>query len=68
LEVPLEEDGVSRRHAQVVVSAGKVEVKDLGSTNGTYVNGERTPGALLREGDRVTVARSTMVLVPDPVS
>ena len=64
-DVPLEEDGVSRQHARVLVSAGRVEVKDLGSTNGTYVNGERTPGAVLSKGDRLTVARSTMVLVHD---
>lgn len=35
--------GVSRNHAQVMLSAGRLTVQDLGSTYGTYVNGRRIP-------------------------
>jgi len=50
-------DGVSRRHAAIVHHSGRVEIVDLGSTNGTHVNGEPVDqrGRLLAEGDRVQV-------------
>jgi len=48
------ESTVSRKHAEVVKSAGGVVVKDLGSTNGTFVNGARLQGeVVLRAGDEV---------------
>jgi pSer/pThr/pTyr-binding forkhead associated (FHA) protein len=40
-ELVLTEGGVSRKHARFYVEAGKVLVEDLGSANGTYVDGER---------------------------
>ena len=43
--------GVSRRHATVRVSGSGVEVFDVGSKNGTFVNGEAVTVAPLREGD-----------------
>ena len=54
-QVRLQEEGVSRRHARLVRSpAGQFELTDLGSTNGTYLNGTRLSGAArLEEGDRV---------------
>jgi DNA-binding CsgD family transcriptional regulator len=48
------DDGVSRRHARVVVTGhGIINLEDLGSTNGTYVNGARVDVVVLREGDRI---------------
>lgn len=48
------ESTVSRRHASVVRSAGTAVLKDLGSTNGTFVNGTRLVGeATLKPGDQV---------------
>jgi hypothetical protein len=41
LEVVLEDTSVSRRHAEVRASAGGWRLRDLGSTNGTYLNGTR---------------------------
>lgn len=50
----LEDDGISRHHAKVVVlSQGVVLLKDLGSTNGTFVNDEPVAAHPLAEGDRV---------------
>jgi len=47
---------VSRRHAAVRFSAGEYRVRDLGSTNGTFVNGERVEGErALRPGDEIDV-------------
>lgn len=55
--IVLDSDGVSRRHATLVHHGGRVEIVDLGSTNGTHVNGEPVDrrGRLLAEGDRVQV-------------
>lgn len=44
-ELVLTEGGVSRKHARFFVDGGKVLVEDLGSANGTYVDGERIEGA-----------------------
>lgn len=45
---------ISRVHAKAKCSAsGKVEIIDLGSTNGTYVNGRRQLYRVLREGDKI---------------
>jgi len=54
-QVRLMEEGVSRKHARILRSAdGKFELADLGSTNGTYLNGTRLSGpGRLDEGDRV---------------
>lgn len=45
-------DGVSRRHAELVLSAdGTVDVFDLGSTNGVFVNGTKVDRGVLQIGD-----------------
>jgi hypothetical protein len=52
---------VSQLHARVFRNGGQVWLEDLGSTNGTWLNGEKVGApALLHEGDRVTVGRTTM--------
>ena len=48
---------VSRLHCRLTAGATELEVVDLESTNGTYVNGERTERATLRTGDRLGVGR-----------
>lgn len=57
-DVVVASDLVSRSHAQIVVSADAVEVRDLGSTNGVHVNGVRTRVARLQVGDTVHVAET----------
>ena len=52
---------VSSRHARVFRRDGGVWVEDLGSTNGTYVNGGRISAATpLRTGDRLQVGRTVL--------
>jgi len=65
-ELVLGEDLVSRRHAEFEVRDGDVTVKDLASTNGTFVNGQRVRKTKLVVGDRVLVGTSLMKLVPAP--
>jgi pSer/pThr/pTyr-binding forkhead associated (FHA) protein len=48
---------VSRVHCRITAGATELEVVDLDSTNGTYVNGERRPRATLKSGDRLGVGR-----------
>ena len=63
LDMVLVEDMVSRKHAKIVVSGGKVTIEDLGSTNGTFVNGEKVKQARLKEGDRILIGTSILKLV-----
>lgn len=57
---------VSRVHCRLTARPdGQLEVRDLESTNGTYVNGERVENAMLHEGDRLQVGRVEMVVSRD---
>lgn len=49
----VEDVGLSRRHFRIVASAGTWSLEDLGSTNGTFLNGRRTTRAALKDGDVV---------------
>src|SRR6476659_6036605 len=48
---------VSRLHCRLTAGATELEVVDLDSTNGTYVNGERVERATLKTGDRLGFGR-----------
>jgi hypothetical protein len=61
VDIPLDDAGVSRRHAEVHVSGGRARVVDLGSTNGTFVDGERVATGDLHDGSTITVGRSRLV-------
>lgn len=63
LDMVLVEDMVSRKHAKITLSGGKIMIEDLGSTNGTFVNGEKVKTARLKEGDRILVGTSILKLV-----
>ena len=54
-EVVVDDTGASRRHAQVRTIDGVSTVTDLGSTNGTKVNGRDVQSAQLADGDSITV-------------
>ena len=57
---------VSRLHCQITAGPVSLEVKDLGSTNGTFVNGERVQTAELREGDTLSVGRLELTVSRKP--
>jgi pSer/pThr/pTyr-binding forkhead associated (FHA) protein len=58
---------VSRVHSRLTARAdGELEVRDLESTNGTFVNGERVKTARLQAGDRLQVGRLELVVSCDP--
>ncbi|GGK55838.1 FhaA domain-containing protein [Ornithinimicrobium pekingense] len=64
-DVVVDDPGVSRRHAEVRISHDgphlQVLLRDLGSTNGTYLNGEQVGDEELRDGDRITMGRSSLI-------
>lgn len=59
-EVVLSDQGVSWRHARIEDRGDGWSVVDLGSTNGTQVNGKRVAESRLQHGDRVTLARTVL--------
>jgi FHA domain-containing protein len=60
-DVLLDDPGVSRRHARVLPDRGGVVVEDLGSSNGTYVNGERISGPVeIATGDEVQLGATVL--------
>jgi Protein of unknown function (DUF3662)/FHA domain len=68
-DLRINDPGISRRHAQIRVTAAgqaiKIDIVDLGSTNGIMVNGHRVQQAPLHEGSRIEIG-STRMLVHAP--
>ena len=56
-DVPIYDPTISRRHAEVALANGGVQVKDLGSSNGTFVNGARVTDTVASAGDVVTFGK-----------
>jgi diguanylate cyclase (GGDEF)-like protein len=62
-QVVIEDSGVSRRHARVVRLGKRYTIEDMGSRNGTFVQGERVKHVELRPGDYVQIGgRPTLSL------
>jgi pSer/pThr/pTyr-binding forkhead associated (FHA) protein len=53
---------VSRLHCQLTATAESLHVKDLASTNGTFVNGQRVDAAQLKAGDRLSIGRMELLI------
>lgn len=67
-DIPIGDPEVSRRHARFLLRDDSVFVEDLGSTNGTFLNGERIASPQqLRKGDVITLGES-VVMVFDKVT
>jgi hypothetical protein len=64
-DLRLVDQGVSRHHAEIRVEDGDVVLVDLGSTNGTFVNGQPIRRVSLADGTRVTLGRTTLVFRRD---
>jgi serine/threonine-protein kinase len=57
-----EDTALSRDHFLVEISPPRCEIRDLGSTNGTYVNNQRIDSARLRSGDRIAAGQSVFLV------
>ena len=64
-DLPLLDPTISRRHAELSADGDGVEVRDLGSSNGTLVNGVRVDRARITPGDQVSFGRVTFALHAD---
>ncbi len=57
LEISIDDENVSRRHAEIVREGDCVTLRDLDSTNGTFVNSQRVKEAVLCDGDLILIGR-----------
>jgi len=60
-DLRIEGNGISRHHARVRIDADGVEFEDLGSTNGSFVNGERVERRVLEAGDKIQLGSATVL-------
>jgi hypothetical protein len=60
-QIQINRPGVSRRHAVVQLTPTGFVVKDLGSQNGTFLNGERVAEKGLADGDRIVIGDAQIV-------
>lgn len=66
--VAINDAEVSRKHARLLFQGGKYVIDDLGSTNGTFVNGQRLAGpVVLKSGDVVSLGEQ-IVLMYDAIN
>src|SRR5205807_9633471 len=54
-------EGISRKHARVVADGDELFLEDLGSTNGTFVNGARVARHPLADGDKIQMGEQTIL-------
>ena len=67
--LPLSDKTISRRHAELTPDAGEWVLRDLGSSNGTYVNGVRlAAGRRLQPGDQIRTGVTLIVFGEDPTA
>jgi DNA-binding winged helix-turn-helix (wHTH) protein len=68
--IPIDSPGVSRHHARILVSAGAATVEDLGSKNGSHVNGHRITAPLrLSDGDVIRLGAISLTFrIASPTS
>ena len=66
----IHDDGISKRHAEVVFeNRERYVIRDLGSTNGIYVDGHKIQQHALKDGDKILIGRRTILkfMLQDPV-
>ncbi|HEY8088081.1 MAG TPA: GGDEF domain-containing protein [Polyangiaceae bacterium] len=61
-DILIDHDGVSRRHAMIELTVeGAIQIVDLDSRNGTFVNGDAISRETLRDGDRIQIGGTTIL-------
>ncbi len=67
-ELQFDDTETSRTHAELRIHHGQLTLKDLGSSNGTFVNGKKITELCLTVGDRVQIGRRLLVYRKTPVA
>ena len=62
-DIPIAAEEISRHHARLKVTPDGIQVEDLGSANGTFVNGKRVQSALLKPGEELRLDTVRFLLV-----
>ncbi|HRK32663.1 MAG TPA: FHA domain-containing protein [Tepidisphaeraceae bacterium] len=65
VRIPLGE--ISRKHCKIIREDDELKIEDLGSSNGTYINGQRVQGASLSPGDTIKIGSVVFVVQLDGV-
>src|SRR5450631_165171 len=61
VDLRLVDDGISREHVRLVEDEGRIVLEEVGSTNGTYCNGQRVERQPLAEGDKILIGSTTIL-------
>src|SRR5688572_912351 len=56
-DIQIDQESVSRNHCKIINTGNAIMLRDMGSTNGTYVNDEMIDEYVLRDGDFIKVGR-----------
>jgi predicted component of type VI protein secretion system len=59
-DVDVGDESASRRHATIVFRQGRFKLNDMGSTNGTFLNGELVGETELKSGDQIQIGTAVM--------
>lgn len=62
-EININDEYMSRRHAELSIKAGVLRIIDLDSSNGTYVNGQKVAEKALKPGDRIAFDQNIFLVV-----
>jgi len=57
-DIQIDQESISRNHSKIVNNGKSLLIRDLGSTNGTYVNDEPVDEYVLRDGDLIKIGRT----------
>jgi diguanylate cyclase (GGDEF)-like protein len=60
-DIRIQDDGISRLHARVEMGPDEAVIEDLGSTNGSFVNGQRIERCELHDGDKIQFGGATIL-------
>ncbi len=60
-EISVPDPGISRHHADIHLEDRRFILTDLGTTNGTFLNGKRIAEAELKDGDRISIGKVSLI-------
>jgi hypothetical protein len=60
-DIVIDDPGISRKHLEIDVTKDAVIARDLGSTNGTFIEDHQVPAATLLDGNTITIGRTRII-------